>query len=192
MPSHKVFPHAQGTPALRAGGPVAGLARAGRDPQELARASGPSAQAIRTGTADADRREGRRQAPAMGPVLDVSRAGFYAWRERFPVRPPHSGPWCPWPESNQHSLRNSILSRARLPIPPQGPGHATEEVPCGRSKRYSGTGPPVNRSPRPRRPGGDAAAPFARRPMGLKVRLLFLSPEAGRPAGAAARSRRGR
>lgn len=29
--------------------------------------------------------------------------------------------WCPWPESNQHSLRNSILSRARLPIPPQGP-----------------------------------------------------------------------
>jgi hypothetical protein len=28
--------------------------------------------------------------------------------------------WCPWPESNQHSLRNSILSRARLPIPPQG------------------------------------------------------------------------
>jgi hypothetical protein len=29
-----------------------------------------------------------------------------------------------WPESNQHSLRNSILSRARLPVPPQGPsGH---------------------------------------------------------------------
>ena len=28
--------------------------------------------------------------------------------------------WCPWPGSNQHSLRNSILSRARLPIPPQG------------------------------------------------------------------------
>jgi site-specific DNA recombinase len=32
--------------------------------------------------------------------------------------------WCPWPESNQHSLRNSILSRARLPIPPQGPSDA--------------------------------------------------------------------
>src|SRR5690606_21086145 len=31
------------------------------------------------------------------------------------------GKWCPWPGSNQHSLRNSILSRARLPIPPQGP-----------------------------------------------------------------------
>ena len=32
--------------------------------------------------------------------------------------------WCPWPGSNQHSLRNSILSRARLPIPPQGPMQA--------------------------------------------------------------------
>ena len=32
--------------------------------------------------------------------------------------------WCPWPGSNQHSLRNSILSRARLPIPPQGQGPA--------------------------------------------------------------------
>jgi site-specific DNA recombinase len=28
--------------------------------------------------------------------------------------------WCPWPESNQHSLQNPILSRTRLPIPPQG------------------------------------------------------------------------
>lgn len=32
--------------------------------------------------------------------------------------------WCPWPGSNQHSFRNSILSRARLPIPPQGPSDA--------------------------------------------------------------------
>src|SRR5690554_5357115 len=37
--------------------------------------------------------------------------------------------WCPWPGSNQHSLRNSILSRARLPIPPQG------HVRTGRSTR---------------------------------------------------------
>ncbi len=28
--------------------------------------------------------------------------------------------WCPWPDSNGHSLRNEILSHARLPIPPQG------------------------------------------------------------------------
>lgn len=28
--------------------------------------------------------------------------------------------WCPWPDSNGHFVRNSILSRARLPIPPQG------------------------------------------------------------------------
>ena len=26
--------------------------------------------------------------------------------------------WCPWRESNPHSLRNTILSRARLPVPP--------------------------------------------------------------------------
>ena len=28
--------------------------------------------------------------------------------------------WCPWGESNPHSLRNTILSRARLPVPPHG------------------------------------------------------------------------
>ena len=30
------------------------------------------------------------------------------------------GGWCPWRESNPHSLRNTILSRARLPVPPHG------------------------------------------------------------------------
>ena len=45
--------------------------------------------------------------------------------ETFAGRKIFDGPqrsiiWCPWPGSNQHSLRNSILSRARLPIPPQG------------------------------------------------------------------------
>src|SRR5258708_505427 len=42
--------------------------------------------------------------------------------------------WCPWPESNQHSLRNSILSRARLPVPPQGPSEAWPR-PASRSRR---------------------------------------------------------
>ena len=33
--------------------------------------------------------------------------------------------WCPWPDSNQHALRHSILSRARLPISPQGPNRVS-------------------------------------------------------------------
>src|SRR6266700_5333436 len=41
--------------------------------------------------------------------------------------------WCPWPESNQHSLRNSILSRARLPVPPQG-----HSVGPGKGRREAG------------------------------------------------------
>ena len=68
-------------------------------------------------------------------------------------------PWCPWPESNQHSLRNSILSRARLPIPPQGP-FAAPGWPGSRSRRNIAAAPgrstrgvwgPVRSAARPRR-----------------------------------------
>src|SRR5580693_8720851 len=38
--------------------------------------------------------------------------------------------WCPWRESNPHSLRNTILSRARLPVPPHG--HAAPSISEGR------------------------------------------------------------
>jgi hypothetical protein len=47
-------------------------------------------------------------------------------------------PWCPWPESNQHSLRNSILSRARLPVPPQGPSVAGRRAGAAKRAEYSG------------------------------------------------------
>ncbi len=60
MLSHEV-PHAIDTSALPAGVPATDLVRAGRDPQDLAREFEPSAQAIRSWVAEADRREGRRE-----------------------------------------------------------------------------------------------------------------------------------
>ncbi len=43
--------------------------------------------------------------------------------------------WCPWRESNPHSLRNTILSRARLPVPPHGLAAARYSHPGGVRKR---------------------------------------------------------
>src|SRR5258707_6253564 len=64
--------------------------------------------------------------------------------------------WCPWPESNQHSLRNSILSRARLPVPPQGPSDLGLGAAVAKPAEYSGQFLAVN----PR--GSDYAAPRQR------------------------------
>src|SRR4051812_30923895 len=64
-----------------------------------------------------------RRLEAAGIRLQVLRELREIGAVRWPAKPKlrSSEGWCPWPESNQHSLRNSILSRARLPVPPQGP-----------------------------------------------------------------------
>src|SRR3954447_16231164 len=63
-----------------------------------------------------------RRLEAAGIRLQVLRELREIGAVRWPAKPKlrSSVGWCPWPESNQHSLRNSILSRARLPVPPQG------------------------------------------------------------------------
>src|ERR1051325_3889194 len=52
------------------------------------------------------------------------RAGQTGGKQEFADRTPRDQKmirrWCPWRESNPHSLRNTILSRARLPVPPHG------------------------------------------------------------------------
>ena len=61
------------------------LARAGRDPADLAREFEPSAQAIRNWIALADQQEGRREVkPAAAAVADMvlSAAERDAWRAR--------------------------------------------------------------------------------------------------------------
>jgi len=75
------------------------LVRAGRDPADLAREFEPSAQAIRTWVAEADRREGRRDAkPAPGDAaLTVAEREELARLRR---------------ENKQLRLERDILSRA--------------------------------------------------------------------------------
>ena len=100
------------------------------------------------------------------PVRDTV-AGQWdcAGRNRSEINGPEDG-WCPWPGSNQHSLRNSILSRARLPIPPQG---RRGPEPGTVAARYNAASPPVN----PR--GAASSAPH---PIRLSNRPLPSSPPA--------------
>src|SRR5580692_9321993 len=62
--------------------------------------------------------------PDVGEVREFHGAGFAALSKFVKLacqpQPQSSEGWCPWRESNPHSLRNTILSRARLPVPPHG------------------------------------------------------------------------
>lgn len=78
---------------------MVGLVRAGRDPADLAREFEPSAQAIRSWVAVADRKEGRREAK---PAL--AEAALNAAEREEPARPRR--------ENKQLRQERDILSRA--------------------------------------------------------------------------------
>ena len=56
----------------------------------------------------------------LRPYLGPDRAHIDGRSRACPQSPLSAPRWCPWRESNPHSLRNTILSRARLPVPPHG------------------------------------------------------------------------
>src|SRR5262249_16822561 len=60
------------------------------------------------------------------------------------------GEWCPWGESNPHSLRNTILSRARLPVPPHGHRGLFYSFQCLLGKRKIGVRVPRAQATKPR------------------------------------------
>ena len=82
-------------------------------------------------------------APVMGRgVSCFARRGVGNTSNELPVTSNKNGAsapffyfiWWPWSDSNRHSLRNLILSQARLPIPPRGQ-KATDKLFCRRRTR---------------------------------------------------------